>query len=294
MIVAQVRRRLGRFVRRMRPPGPAVDPAVARAARASGDVESTTWDGRLPIPALKLRFMGESEERFIAAAQSLAAVLAANGMKPTSDVLDVGSGYGRLAVGLMDRTEFTGTYLGFDILVRQVDWCTGVITAADDRFKFRHLDLLNERYNPTGTMDPSEAVFPAADSSVDVCALFSVFTHLYRPTIERYLQEIARVLRPGGTAVTTWLLFDDERLEAITSNASTYALRLQGTDGSRFMLAEDPLRAIGYPQQDVVEMAAKAGLHVERVERGCWDTGSPADDKSQFQDLVVLGRATSS
>jgi SAM-dependent methyltransferase len=289
VIVQRVRRRLARAVRQLRPAAP-VDPAAAHAARAAKDVAGTTWDGGLPIPPPHLRFMQESDERFIATARSLTGALASNGLQPTSDVLDVGSGYGRLAVGLMDRSEFTGTYLGFDILERHVEWCTGVISAADGRFQFRHLDLLNERYNPTGTMDPSEAVFPAADSSVDVCALFSVFTHLYRPTIERYLQEIARVLRPGGVAVTSWLLFDDERLAAVMSDTSSYPLRLQGVDGSRFMLAEDPLRAIGFPEQDVVAMAGKAGLQVERIERGYWDTRVPANETSQFQDLVILSR----
>jgi SAM-dependent methyltransferase len=196
-------------------------------------------------------------------------------------------------VGLLDRSDFTGTYLGFDILPRHVAWCSNVITKADPRFRFRHLDLLNQRYNPTGAMDPSEAVFPSGDASIDLCALFSVFTHLYRPTVERYLQEIARVLRPGGCAVTSWLLFDDERLATVASDSSAYPLRLRGDDGSRFMLAEDPLRAIGFPQDDVVEMVAKAGLQVASIERGYWDTGAADGPTSQFQDLVILRREAS-
>jgi SAM-dependent methyltransferase len=263
-----------------------------RAAQATEDAAATVWVGALPVPPVHLRFMGESDERFVATARTLAAVLGHSGLQPGSDVLDVGCGYGRLAVGLLDDRSFTGTYLGFDILPRHVAWCANVITAADQRFAFRHLDLLNQRYNPTGTLDPSEATFPADDSSVDVCALFSVFTHLYRPTVERYLGEIARVLRPDGTAATSWLLFDDERLADVVADSSHYPLRLVGVDGSRYMEADDPLRAIGFPEQDVVAMAGKAGLSVDRIERGYWATGVPESDASQFQDLVVLRRAS--
>jgi SAM-dependent methyltransferase len=291
----RLRRRLDQVARELGAPVKATFASVAagqrqREAHAQQDAAGTVWAGALPIPPLHLRFMTESEERFIATARSLAGTLADAGLEPESDVLDVGSGYGRLAVGLLDRIDFTGTYLGFDILARHVAWCANVITKADGRFQFSHLDLLNQRYNPTGALDPAEAVFPAADESVDVCALFSVFTHLYRPTVERYLQEITRVLRPGGIAVTSWLLFDDDRLASVTSDTSSYPLRLHGDDGSRFMLAEDPLRAIGFPQQDVEAMAAKAGLRVVRVERGNWDTGGADQTTSQFQDLVIMSR----
>jgi|GEM_PF-1261617 len=291
----RLRRRLDQVSRGLVAPGkatfaaPAINPRQ-RAAQADEDAEATVWDGRLPIPPKHLRFMTESDERFVSTARSLAATVVGAGLQPQSDVLDVGSGYGRLAVGLMDRSDFTGTYLGFDILPRHVAWCSNVITRADERFQFRHLDLLNQRYNPTGQLDPGEAVFPAEDASVDVCALFSVFTHLYRPTVERYLAEIARVLRPGGSAVTSWLLFDDRRLATVTSDASTYPLRLRGEDGSRFMQADDPLRAIGFPQDDVAAMAAKAGLSVARIEHGYWDTGVSDGSTTQFQDLVILHR----
>ena len=293
----RLRRRLDQVAHQLGPAKATFAAAAAgqrqRETQAQQDAAATVWADGLPIPPMHLRFMTESDERFIATARTLAATLAGAGLEPNSDVLDVGSGYGRLAVGLMDRTDFTGTYLGFDILPRHVGWCSKVITHADQRFQFRHLDLMNERYNPTGVMDPAQAVFPAPDGSVDVCALFSVFTHLYRPTVERYLEQIARVLRPGGVAVTSWLLYDDDRLATVTSAQSAYPLRLLGDDGSRFMLAEDPLRAIGFPQDDVEAMAGKAGLQVARVERGNWDSGGADTSRSQFQDLVVLRSAAS-
>ncbi|HEY7859270.1 MAG TPA: class I SAM-dependent methyltransferase [Candidatus Nanopelagicales bacterium] len=267
------------------------DPSRQWAEQLRADVATTTWNGRLPVPPQTIRFMQDTDASFVTTARTLVAVLARNGLHDTSDVLDVGCGYGRLAVGLLDRQEFTGTYLGFDILRRHIAWCSAVVTNVDPRFVFALLDVRNERYNPEGTLDPATTPFPAASASIEVCALFSVFTHLYRSTVEHYLSEIARALRPGGVAVTTWLLFDDERLAAVASDDSEYPLRLQGTDGTRFMLAEDPLRAIGYPTQDVVTMARKAGLEVVEVELGYWVEGHTADANGrEFQDMVTLRR----
>jgi len=249
-----------------------------------------TWQSGIPIPPAELRFMGEDDTRFVAVARELTDVLFAAGMSGTASVLDVGSGYGRLAAGLLAREDFRGTYVGFDILTRHVGWCTDVITAHDERFRFVHVDVVNERYNPSGTVPADELRFPVADATVDVCCLFSVFTHMYRPGIEHYLAEIARTLRPGGIAVTTWLLFDEARLAAVTSDSAAYALVHELADGARSMRSDDPLHAIGYPQGDLEGMAAAAGLVLDRVRRGQWAADEPESPEATFQDVVIFRR----
>jgi SAM-dependent methyltransferase len=257
----------------------------------AGDVGASKWVGGVPLPPDLLRFMREDDAKFLATGDQLASLLAANGLTANSSVLEAGCGYGRLAVGLLRRRDFDGSYLGFDILPRHMAWCTGTISKVNNRYIFKHLDLFNDRYNPSGSLDPDVAEFPAADGSFDVCALFSVFTHLFQPTVEHYLNEIARVLRPGGIAVTTWLVFDEERLPEVVSDSAAYPLRLEHADGSRFMLAEDPLRAIGFDRDAVVAMANKAGLDVSSIELGYWAGGKTGvRPGAEFQDVVVLAK----
>ena len=178
----------------------------------------------LPLPPTAMRFMREDDERLIAVADELAGLLVEHGLSADGSVLDIGSGYGRLALGILHSLDYRGRYLGFDILPRHVAWCAATITPTFPMMRFEHLDIRNERYNPAGSLDPATVGFPAASAQTEFCALFSVFTHLHRPVVERYLHEIHRVLRPGGTAVTTWFLFDAARLPAITSNAATYPM----------------------------------------------------------------------
>jgi SAM-dependent methyltransferase len=243
-----------------------------------------------PLPPAGLRFMQEDDTRLVSTGDELADLVLQYQPRRLArrhlTILDVGCGYGRLATGLSRSRHFHGSYLGFDLLPRHLGWCQENLTAHDPRLRFLHVDLHNGRYNPTGTLDPDAEPFPVPDDGVDECALFSVFTHLYRETIEHYLREIARVLHPGGTAVTTWLLFDEDRLAAVTAESSSYPLVHLRADGARYQDESDPLRAIGYPIADLRAMADAAGLIVTRLELGSW----PGGDGRTFQDLVVLQR----
>jgi SAM-dependent methyltransferase len=230
--------------------------------------------------------MQEDDERFLRTGNELAGLLYSNGATPDSTVLDIGCGYGRLAIGLLGRpTPHRGPYIGFDILAPHTNWCRNNITPRAPGFRFEHLDAINDRYNPKGTLSPEELRFPVEARSVDVAAAFSVFTHLYRATIEHYLDELRRVLRPGGVAVTTWLLWDDARLPAVTSDRCTYPLRYRLDADTRYSDDADPLRAIAFTPELVGRLVERAGLRLRTSTRGSWDGTTKSD---VFQDLLVL------
>jgi SAM-dependent methyltransferase len=286
----RLRRRVDQVARQL--PAGAGQPAGGTASASTVKPEDVMrWRGRLPLPPDRLRFMLEDDDTFIGYGHSLVDLLRTHGFTTDSDLLDIGCGYGKLAVGLLAKGDYVGNYLGFDILPKHVGWCMATITPIDARLRFAHVDVRSGRYNPKGAVDPVDVVFPTADATFDYCALFSVFTHMDRRTVERYLHEIARVLRPGGVAVSSWLLFDDDRLAAVVSDRATYPLIHLNDDGSRSMEAEDPLRAIGFPIDDVVAMATKAGLEVATIERGGWPEGTAERSSgSGLQDLIILRR----
>jgi len=241
----------------------------------------------LPLPPVSLRFMGEDDAQYLAIGRGLADLLGEFGLTDDSRMLDVGCGYGRLAIGILGSRRFRGTYLGFDILRGHIRWCRESITRAFPNVRFEVLNLHNERYNPAGRLDPTTARFPARSGSMDLCAATSVFTHLDLPTTEHYLDEIRRVLRPGGVAVTTWFIYDDARLPAATSDQSKFPMRTQVGAVNRIAFPEEPLKAIGYDEAYVRTSVVAAGLAVVTIEHGRWD-GSASGRTTQ--DLVVLRR----
>jgi SAM-dependent methyltransferase len=240
----------------------------------------------LPLPPASLRFMNETDEALIRIGRGLADLLVENGLSATSALIDVGSGYGRLPLGLERVIRYRGRYVGFDILARQVTWCAANLTPAAPNLRFRHLDVRNDRYNPRGRIDPAAMRFPARTGSFDVAAVFSVFTHLHAAAIRHYLAEIHRVLRPGGVAVTTWFTFDDNRLAAVISEAATHPMRHVLAPGIRYAYPDDPLHAIAYDDALVREMVRTADFEVVSMEAGSWS----GEAGRRLQDVLVLRR----
>ena len=72
------------------------------------------------------------------------------GLKEDTPLLDIGSGKGRLATGLLRMFPGFESYTGIDVHRTSVEWCQKYITAYHSNFQFIHLDAMNLRYNPTG------------------------------------------------------------------------------------------------------------------------------------------------
>ena len=240
---------------------------------------------QIPLPPMNLRLMRDSDEQFVKSGILLAQVLYRHGLKSDDALIDVGCSVGRIPVGLLAGTDFHGRYLGFDVMKRQVTWAARNLGPLAPEFRFVHLDVANDRYNPKGRIAPDKAQFPARTGGFDFCCLFSIFTHLYKEDIQHYLHEIHRVLRPGGHVVATWFLYDEERLpKAIASNAYPMAHRLD--EVTIYTEPSDPLRAIAFDESCVRTMVENAGLEVVRIDRGTW----AGEEGDEFQDFVVLRR----
>jgi SAM-dependent methyltransferase len=242
----------------------------------------------LPLPPMELRFMGEDDDKFNAIGDMIVAdMIELCALRADAAVLDVGSGYGRVAHALW-RREFEGGYLGLEILRRHVDWCSEQITpASGGRLAFAHLDVRNARYNPAGATAAEDVTFDVADDSIDVAVLTSVFTHMYAVEIQRYLSELRRVLRPGARALTTFFALDETWREAQLAGQGALPMTHVLDAHCRYHNADDPLHAIGYTPAWIRGSAADAGLRVFAARLGGWCGRRGA---MGYQDTFVLER----
>ena len=268
VIAARLGSRSDRAMRRARRLGlllaSPLDSAVARL------------NGKRPFPPIHLRREVGPLATFESGAGEFAVLLALEGgLRRGSSVLDVGCGCGTLPLALGDRLGETGRYLGLDVDAAAVGWCERHLARAGRAFAVH--DYWNAYYNPGGRRyEP----FAVEDASVDVVLMKSVLTHVLPEDLAFNLREVARVLRPGGTALLTVFAYEQ-------ADAAVRELCPHDAGGYRYRRESAPEAAIAFPEAWLREQLAAAGLAGE-LRPGLWRGGDAPGPV--YQDLLVVRR----
>ena len=230
-----------------------------------------------------VEYIGGSD--FAAVGQHLAD-LAVNigGLRPDERVLDIGCGYGRIAVPLTRYLD-GGGYEGFDISQKAIRWCRAHISARYSNFRFEHADVRNGHYNRKGRIAAENFVFPYGASSFDVVIAASVFTHLTRDAARRYIDESSRVMKRGGRCIASFYILDAESVEKIRTIRTEPEFRILDED-TAVQRTEDPEAAIAFSEEAVRKMFAAAGLDVSSIHRGAWRQR----EGPSYQDFVLAAK----
>ncbi len=200
-------------------------------------------------------------------------------------VLDIGSGIGRTAVRLTQFLDYTGSYEGFDVVKKGVDWCTKKISPDFPNFNFQYVSLANDLYNDS-EQKAKEFVFPYQDGQFDIVFLFSVFTHMSIDEIAHYFHEINRVLKPGGQCLATCFTYD-EKLESIIANRASFSFPHLG-NGFRLMDKEVTAANIAISEPKLDEMLLKSKLQKTQLIKGHWRDKQMKTTVAEFQDILVV------
>ena len=123
---------------------------------------------------------------FEAVGQLEYALLLQYGLEKTHTVIDVGCGSGRL--GFQLREYLDGKYIGIDIMKE-------LFTYAESKCKRPDWEF----YEAPGLSIPENSDF------ADFICFFSVFTHLLHEESYKYLEEAARVIKPKGKIIISFL-----------------------------------------------------------------------------------------
>jgi ubiquinone/menaquinone biosynthesis C-methylase UbiE len=146
-------------------------------------------------------FLAALTEGFKAGGETVIASLKEKGvLRPGDRVLDLTSGCGRLARVLVD--EPIASYVGFDRDAHMVAWCESVFPPRDPRFAFRQLAPVLEQDG--GGRFHLRSPFP--DDAFDLVLAEMLFDNLPLEHADAFLQELGRVVAPGGRVVTSVFL----------------------------------------------------------------------------------------
>ena len=240
--------------------------------------------GRIPTPPKRLRARIGRAHYDEVGREFFSIFTGKAGLTPSARVLDVGCGVGRMAVHLAPFLQPPGQYDGFDVDPDLVSWCRKHISSAYPHARFRHADIESPKYNPQGSQPGSSFTFPFETGSFDFVITISVFTHLVRTVLERYVSEIGRVLAPGGTLVATFFLLNDEAGALLAEGKARLAFRPR--DGICSLLEPGaPERAVAYDEAYVRDLLARSHLGiVEPVLAGSW---CGRQTYLSYQDVIV-------
>ncbi|MGH9336883.1 MAG: glycosyltransferase, partial [Vicinamibacteria bacterium] len=146
------------------------------------------------------------------------------------------------------------------------------------------MDLKNRRYNPSGELGVEEFRFPYPEDRFDAVVSTSVFTQMRSSEVRHYLEEIHRVMRPGGRCLATFFLVNAESRRLIERGASSQRLCHAVAD---FFTAdpEMPEGAIGFDEETLWNWLEARGFTVGETFYGTWCGRS---GPGSYQDIVVF------
>ena len=209
-------------------------------------------------------------------------------LEPSHQVLDIGSCIGRTAIALTSYLNKDGSYEGFDVVERGVQWCNSRIHKEHTNFKFKYVPLFNDLYN-TATLKASEFVFPYADNTIDVAFSFSVFTHMQIEEIQHYFNQVYRVLKPGGVCFSTFFLYDDASEEFISTKKDfSFPVEKNG-----YRLMNDSVKSgnIAIHKNKLFHMLSQEHFEQVKIIDGFWKDEVRDTAKKEYQDIVVFKKS---
>jgi len=214
---------------------------------------------------------GISTEQFIAMGDEIVkhSLIGAAQLRPNGKILDIGCGCGKIARPLVPYLTQEGRYDGIDITHAAIDWCQ-LAYQGFGNFKFHLADLQSSRYNASGVQKASNYRFPFESATYDVIFLGSVFTHMIPEDASHYINEIGRVLKPGGKCLATFFVLDDESRRNVLAKKTTPTFSHRFGEECRVESEAVPESAIAYDETLIRKMYSASGLSIDAINFGEW------------------------
>jgi len=293
-------RQLARLRKPQKQKGPQREPERDSKERATVKVDPAQFGATLPIPPRDMGPITQARnvKSYLNLGQSIKnRMLHYTGVTPTSSILDIGAGPGRVARHFVDFIEPPGRYVGVDIEKPNMDWCQENISPANPAFGFFHQNVHNGMYNPEGEYKASEYEFPFEDGSFDVILLTSVFTHLVPEDAQNYLREISRLLKPDGVCFSTWFLLGrDLGVKYMNAHSKEgragfgFGYVLGMLEAGSLTLAQEPVLGGWRGQKPALRNGNAGGQDILLLKRGAGEDlasryGAPGLPDSSVQEL---------
>jgi len=209
------------------------------------------------LPPYNMRFNGpdQQDDAFflassVAEADRVVEILRGD---PSGLIVDIGCGQGRLPIGLI-RCVGSMQYLGLDVSEPSIRWCQTHLGGPHPSYVFRHVDIVNARYNPQGHALTTGFRLPVETAAARLVYLWGLVTNMEPAHLPAYLREIARMLRPAGQVFLTANV--EANVPEVSINPENYTP----------FACHGPLHIVRYEREYFVDQFARVGLQLTRYD----------------------------
>lgn len=239
---------------------------------------------RMPPLWMMQKIGSHSEEHFKnTATWSFRELVRRGRCRTSSNIIDIGSGCGRLALPFAELVK-TGTYYGTDVFSDGIAWCQQNISNTHPNFKFVPQSV-EHNYYFGGEAKPSSTLTLGfvPDRSIDFVFSISVFTHLVEADAQTYLREIARCLKPDAIAYITAFIIDDPFHAFVRRTGKHKAVKPVSEGHFQAYAGQDFLG--GYTMDRWRHIIESAGLSIYGFDPGTW---AEKPGSLHYQDTFIL------
>ena len=221
---------------------------------------------KFSIPRSLLEKSGPVDQADQIADAHVAALRRFAGLNTARWVMEIGCGFGLNAIDVMEQFPMDARYVGVDVDEQAIDWAQKNITSKTANFWFHPLDQ--------ALFEDDKPFLPAQSASIELVYGFGVFHSIYPDGFSRYLSEVSRVLRPGGSVFLTLYVIRPgliTHLSAKGGNSETDLRFIHLVDRGFYL--NDPAdknSATGFSERKLGAMARRARLVPTRLIKGGW------------------------
>ena len=237
------------------------------------------------FPPKQFQIMNYSEHSFVAIGiNHLNFFVQELGLKPSANILEIGSGNGRIARPLTGYLK-EGSYVGVDIMKPFIKWCQDAYREYD-RFTFKHINIYNKFYNKFTFKKARNFRFPFENEKFDFIYLTSVFTHMHQEDVDNYLSEVNRMLKKGGVIFSTYFLINQETKNLMIQGKSTRKF-LPYSENTYTDNPKNPESAIAFEQSFIESLHSKHKLDIQTISLGKWRSPKSLKNLIYNQDRII-------
>lgn len=226
------------------------------------------------------------------------------GFRSDQHLLDVGCGFGKTALSLLRTIHPPGSYTGFDIQPKLIEFMSTLFAqlGVSEYFRADLFPISNQFYGSPGPAVQAEKFeFPYEANQFHCAVLFSVFTHMRSEAVANYMSNLARVVKPGGRILVSVFLLDNSpeggpggfpwadspRRRALQEPPDP---RDQGR--LRVLKPDNPEYLVAYQRGYLEQTFAQFGC--QPVGEPLWGSWSGRSDFFSYQDFLVFQKSAGS